>query len=46
MIESYEQTQDEIEDTDEYTILTNTEDSEFALLENNEVQIIGEGINV
>ena len=45
LIENYEQTQEEIEETEEYTILTNAEDSEFALLENNDVQIIG-GINV
>lgn len=45
LIENYEQTQEEIEETEEYTILTNAEDSEFALLENNDVQILG-GINV
>ena len=41
-----EENTDDEEDNEEYTILTNVEDSEFSILGSAQIQIVGEGIEI
>ena len=41
-----EENTDDEEDNEEYTILTNVEDSEFSILGSAQIQIVGEGLEI